>query len=500
MDADPDLRGTPLYDTSALRAVEAREAGRSGDAFTLMARAGLAAWGEALRHWPRAHRITVVCGPGNNGGDGYEMARHALLSGRTVRVLRLGAHAPRTPLAQRACAAFREAGGCVEEAHVATPLAETDLVVDALFGIGLSRTPDAQAAALIDAINAASAPVLALDVPSGVDAATGAAPGAAVRATRTLQFIAGHAGLATGAALRCTGPLSLAPLESEALLAEAPVAARRLDADHLRGWLAPRRRDAHKGDSGHVLCVGGDLGTGGAVMLAADAALRCGAGLVGIATRPEHVAPALARRPEAMVRGIDMPAQLEPQLARADVVVLGPGLGQAEWGRALYGRVLESGRRVLLDADALNLLAAATRPLPADTVLTPHPGEAARLLGMSVAEVQGNRYAAARLLVEMHGCVVVLKGAGSLVAAPARRPRVIAAGNPGMAVGGMGDLLSGCIAALWAQGLDAFEAACCGTLLHAVAGDTAARTGERGLLPGDLLEPMRQWANMEAAP
>ena len=498
MDADPDHRGTPLYDVAALRAVEARAAGRSGDAFILMARAGQAAWREVLRHWPQAHRIAVVCGPGNNGGDGYELARHALLAGRQVRVLRLQAHAPRTPLAQRACAAFIEAGGCVEDAGEGMPLAESDLVVDAIFGIGLARAPDAQATALIGAINAAGLPVLSLDVPSGVDAATGAAPGAAVRATRTLQFIAAHAGLATGAALACTGALSLAPLECAHLLADVPMAALRLDAGDLSGWLAPRRRDAHKGDSGYVLCVGGDLGTGGAVMLAADAALRCGAGLVGIATRPEHVAPALARRPEAMVRGIDTPALLEPQLSRAGVVALGPGLGQAEWGSALYRRVLEADRRVLLDADALNLLAGEPRTLPADTVLTPHPGEAARLLGMRVAEVQGNRYAAARLLAERHGCVVVLKGAGSLVAAPGRVPRVVAAGNPGMAVGGMGDLLSGCIAALWAQGLDAFEAACCGALLHAVAGDTAARDGERGLLPGDLLDSMRRWSNAEA--
>ncbi|MGY1409730.1 NAD(P)H-hydrate dehydratase [Luteimonas sp. A611] len=493
MDADPNARGTPLYDTAALRAVEARAAGHSGDAFTLMARAGQAAWRELLARWPQARRIVVVCGPGNNGGDGYELGRHALGSGCDARVLRLGTHAPRTPLAQRACAAFVDAGGQV--ADVGAGFGDADLIVDALFGIGLSRAPDAATAALIDAINASALPVFSLDVPSGLDADTGSAPGAVVRATHTLQFLAAHAGLHGGVAPRCSGSLSLATLDAEEFLANAPVAALRLQAADLRDWLAPRRRDAHKGDSGHVLCVGGDLGTGGAVMLAADAALRCGAGLVSVATRPEHVAALLARRPEAMVRGIDSPAQLDAMLERASVVALGPGLGQDEWGERLYERVLASSRPLLLDADALNLLARSPRALHADTVLTPHPGEAARLLGVSVAEIQGNRFAAARLLAEMCGCVVVLKGAGSLVAAPGRTPRVIAAGNPGMAVGGMGDLLSGCIAALRAQGLDGFEATCCGTLLHAAAGDTAARGGERGMLPGDLLDAMRLWSN-----
>ena len=493
MTAHPIPHGTPLYDTRALRDVEARAAAATGDAFTLMARAGQAAWREVLARWPEARRIAVVCGPGNNGGDGLELARLARLSGRDARVVRLHGHAPRTALAQRAAAAFAAAGG--EVVDPAEGLGHCDLAVDALFGIGLSRAPDAPAAALIDAINAAGVPVLSLDTPSGVDADTGSAPGAAVRAAHTLQFLAAHRGLSTGAAPRFTGSLSVASLGAEEWLADAPAAALQLQAPDLRDWLRPRRRDAHKGDSGHVLCIGGELGTGGAVMLAADAALRCGAGLVSVATRHAHVAALLARRPEIMARGIESQDELDAILARAGVVVLGPGLGQTEWARALYRRTLDRARALLLDADALNLLAGQARPLPAGTVLTPHPGEAARLLGVDVAQVQADRFAAARRLAETCDCVVVLKGAGSLVAAPGRRPRVIAAGNPGMAVGGMGDLLSGCIGALRAQGLDAFEAACCGALLHAAAGDTAAREGERGMLPGDLLDALRLWAN-----
>ncbi len=499
MDAPQHARGTPLYDSAALRAVEARVAERHGDAFELMARAGQAAWRELLARWPQAQRIAVVCGPGNNGGDGYELCRYAHQSGRDARVLRIDAHRPRSALAQRACEAYREVGGRIKA--FSDGFGRADLVVDAVFGIGLSRPPDAESARVIDAINASGLPVFALDVPSGVDADTGSAPGAAVRAAHTLQFIAAHPGLATGAAAGRAGSLALASLETDDELAATPPAAIRLDADDLAGWIPPRRRDAHKGDSGHVLCIGGDLGTGGAVMLAADAALRCGAGLVSVATQPAHVPALLARRPEVMAQGIESRAALPPMLERAGVVALGPGLGQGVCGASLYELALAAPRPLVLDADALNLLARRAQTLPPDTILTPHPGEAARLLGFSVAEVQANRYAAARLLAEMFGCVVVLKGAGSVVAAPDTAPRVIAAGNPGMAVGGMGDLLTGCIAALRAQGLPAFEAACCGALLHAVAGDDAAAVGgERGLLPGDLLGPLRRRANDGPAP
>src|SRR5690606_232061 len=219
------------------------------------------------------------------------------------------------------------------------------------------------------------------------------------------------------------------------------------------------------------------------------------AGLVSVAPRSPRVPALLARRPEAMTRGVDGAAALAPLLARADVVAVGPGLGQGPWGRALYAQALASERPLVLDADALNLLAGDPRELPADAILTPHPGEAARLLAVDTAQVQGDRYAAAARLVERFGCVVVLKGAGTVVAAPGQSPRVVAAGNPGMAVGGMGDLLTGCIAALRARGMPAFEAASLGALLHALAGDAAARDGETGLLPSDLLPWLRALAS-----
>lgn len=460
-----------------------------------MQRAGEAAWCYLLQHWPQARRIVVACGPGNNGGDGYVLARHAQQAGRAVRVVRTTA--PRSTLAQRACADYEAAGGGCGE--IPDGFAQADLIVDAVFGIGLTRAPDDGVANLIDAIDAGGAPVLALDVPSGIDADSGAAPGRAVHATRTLQLLATHPGLCTGAALDHVGSRDLDTLDIDAtLLRPMPACAHLVDASALGDWLPRRKRDSHKGDNGHVLCIGGDHGSGGAILLCADAALRCGAGLVSVATRAENVAAMLARRPEAMTHALDDATGLEALAERVEVLAIGPGLGQGAWGKACLDKALGAGKPLLLDADALNLLAAKPRTLPADTILTPHPGEAARLLDSDTAQVQVDRFAAAQSLVSRYGCVTVLKGAGTIVASPQRTPCVIAAGNPGMAVGGMGDLLSGVIAALRAQGMDAFDAAACGALLHSAAADLAARDGQRGMLPSDLLPALRTLANPES--
>jgi len=451
-----------------------------------MRRAGRASWREVLQHWPSAQRLLVVCGPGNNGGDGFVLATHALCAGRDVRVLTLAHAGEPSVLGRRAREAYFAAGGAVHafDGH----LPAVDLVIDALFGIGLSRALDADAAGLVAAINAQPAPVLALDLPSGVVADTGRCDGTAVRAARTLEFIGAKPGLRTAAALDHVGALSLASLEIEDLIqAETPVAWA-LAPGALADWLKPRARDSHKGHNGRVLCVGGQHGHGGAVLLCAHAALRTGAGLVDIATRSAHVAPALARIPEAMAHGCDDADQLTALLSTADCIAVGPGLGRSDWSAALWAHALESGRSLVVDADALNLLALHPQPLPAGAVITPHPAEAARLLGTKTADIHADRYAAARELATRFACVAVLKGAGTIIAAPGETPCVIAAGNPGMSTGGTGDVLTGVIAALRAQGLAPFDAACAGALLHAVAGDSAAaEAGPRGMIASDLL-------------
>lgn len=484
----------PLYDTLAARTLDERATALlGGDAYVLMQRAGQAAWRHVLDYWPQAQRIVVVCGPGNNGGDGYVLARVAHRSGRRVSVVHLREHVPRTPAAQRACTEYVSAGGHVDlfEDH----LPSADLYVDALFGIGLSRAPDAATARLIGALNQQTVAVLSLDVPSGVDADRGQVPGTAVLASRTLQFISEHLGLRTGDALEYTGACALDDLDVplEAFDGVAP-SAQALNQQALARWLLPRRRNTHKGESGRVLCIGGDHGSAGAIALCAEAALRTGTGLLRVATRSDNVAPLLARRPEAMVRAVESGSDLLPWLEQTDVIALGPGLGQGEWGQAMFSLALRQAHACVLDADALNLLAQQSRPLPG-AILTPHPGEAARLLGVDTVDVQQDRHTAARALATQFDAVVVLKGAGTIVAAPGEIACVIDAGNPGMAVGGMGDVLTGVIASLRGQGLPPFEAACAGALLHALAGDAAARDGERGLLPSDLFVWLRKLAN-----
>ncbi|MCF7752346.1 NAD(P)H-hydrate dehydratase [Bacillus subtilis subsp. subtilis] len=485
-----------LFDVSAARRIDAQASATLGDGGSaLMAQAGHAAWQCLLEQWPQAQRICVVVGAGNNGGDGYVLARLARLAGREVQVLRLGTDMTSPPLARAAQQAWRDAGGQVAVFAGALPLA--DVIVDALYGLGLNRAPADPAVALIESINAAGVPVLALDVPSGVDANTGNVAGSAVRASVTLQFIVCHQGLYTGAALEHVGARRLAPLHlPDGADAGVRPSAVPWQKARLAAQLPARRANTHKGESGHVLCVGGNHGSGGAVMLASEAALRTGAGLVSVATQPAHVTPLLARLPEAMVHAVADAQDLQALVSRARVIAIGPGLGQDDWAHELWRQVLASGRPLVIDADALNLLAQAPVALD-DAILTPHPGEAARLLGLSTAQIQSDRYAAAQTLAERFQAVVVLKGAGTVVAAPDQLPRVIVAGNPGMAVGGMGDLLTGIIAALRAQGLNAFDAASSGALLHALAGDAAAGEGQRGLLPTDLLVPLRRLVNPE---
>lgn len=459
-----------------------------------MAQAGLAGWQCLLQQWPEALSLCVLAGAGNNGGDGYVLAGHALRSGRQVQVVTLPGRPPATALAAQAAAEFAAAGGRVAEFDGQLPAA--DVYVDALFGLGLDRAPAGVAQALIEALNAARRPVLALDVPSGVDADSGCVRGVAVKADVTLQFIACHRGLYTGDALEQVGQRRMAPLDlPDQAWDGLHGSAQRWTAECLSALLPPRRANTHKGESGHVLCIGGNHGSGGAVALAAEAALRAGAGLLSIGTRRDHVGPMLARLPEAMTHALEDGDALPALLAKAKVVAIGPGLGQDEWARALFARVLASARPLVVDADALNLLAQDPHALPG-AILTPHPGEAARLLGCGTADIQADRFASAQALAERFHAVVVLKGAGSIVAAAGQQPRLIGAGNPGMAVGGMGDLLTGIIASLLAQGLKAFDAAAAGALLHALAGDMAAAAGgARGLLPTDLLAPLRRLAN-----
>jgi len=464
----------------------------------LMQRAGEAAFALACELWGQARRIVVLAGTGNNGGDGFVFALAAHIAGLDVQVLQLGDRAALSGDARHFAERWAQTGGPWED-FAGLP-GDCDLIVDAMLGTGLHRELRGQFLQAVRQANAHAAPKLAIDIPTGLHSDTGMALGAAVRAAATISFIGLKQGMFTGDAVDCCGEVFFDALEvPAAVYASQVLAARRLDWAKQSRLLTPRSRAAHKGHFGHVLVVGGDHGFGGAVRLAAEAAARCGAGLVSVATRAAHVGGMLAARPELMVHAVDHAHALEPLLARAGVVVLGPGLGTAAWGRELFELVLHSGRPLVLDADGLNLLAErAAELMPrSDWVLTPHPGEAGRLLSLCTAAVNEDRFDAALALHRRCGGIVVLKGAGSIVQSPGQAPPALCSeGNPGMASGGMGDVLSGIIGGLAAQGWDLSEAAELGVCLHGAAADrAAAKSGERGLLAADLMPHLHALVN-----
>jgi len=463
----------------------------------LMERAGRAAYRLLRQGWPDARVVSIVCGIGNNGGDGYVVARYARTDGLEVRVLQLGDPQRLRGDALTMATRFREAGGSV------APFQElpqsTELIVDAILGTGLEREVTGAWAQAIEAINRHPAPVIAIDIPSGLHSDLGRILGTAVRAEATISFIGLKQGMFTGAGPDCCGKVRFDALQvPAAVYARQILSARRLAWAQLGGLLARRPRAANKGSFGHVLVVGGARGYSGAARLAGEGALRAGAGLVTIATHPEHAAYINLSRPELMCLGVEGPTELEPALERATVVAVGPGLGKDSWGKGLLARVLETRRPLVVDADALNLLAASPTSRD-DWVLTPHPGEAARLLGTETDAIQADRFGSIRRLRNRCNGVVVLKGAGTLIQGPSHKPTgVCTSGNPGMATAGTGDVLTGVIAALIAQGLGLEDAAAGGVCLHAAAGDAAAEDGERGLLASDLLARIRPLLNPEA--
>jgi len=478
---------TALYTTGQARALDraAMAGGISG--IELMQRAATAAFASLRRRWPQARSVCVLCGPGNNGGDGFLVAKLAHEAGLKATVIALSESSPGD--AGEARAQCDRAGAPI--LHM-TDLPQADIYVDALFGSGLNRSPAGGAALLIQHLNAQARPVLALDVPSGLCSDTGVAFEPCVRATATVCLVGWKRGLFTAQAADHSGACELATLDLPASLYMQHSQDGRLLVPRS---LPKRPRNSHKGLYGHVLAIGGDHGAGGSIRLTAEAALRVGAGLVSVATREAHVVALLSACPELMPQGVHVPRNLGPLLERATVLALGPGLGREEWGRGLWQAALDAGKPAVLDADGLNLLADHSRALPEQIVLTPHPGEAARLLRCSTAQVQADRFAAARALAKNHRATVVLKGAGTLIAAPDGEVAVCPWGNPGMAGGGTGDALTGVIAGLLAQGLSPWEAACLGTGFHARAGDLAARAGERGLLASDLFPYLRALVN-----
>lgn len=465
--------------------------------YGLMCRAGQAAYDFLCQRWPFAKRLLVVCGAGNNGGDGWVLARLAHCAGLEVSVATV---VDPQQLKDEAAMAFAEAMQAQVPVADLSAISEVvaDVVVDAVLGAGAKGPPRDTVANIIAIINQCGADIFSLDIPSGVVVDADETPSVAVNASATMAFIAWKTAHWTGPGRVFCGERVLANLGvSKASYASCDHRAQLLSL-HNVARLPERPLAAHKGHFGHVVVVGGDHGMGGAVVLAASAALRSGAGLVSVATRPLHVPGVLASAPEMMVHGLDIAAHVTPLLSDKHTLVIGPGLGQGAWGQALLQRVLQAGGRAVIDADALNLVAGwgveRLRAL-AGCIISPHPGEAARLLGCSVAEVEADRLGAARRLHQRSGAVVVLKGLGTVVD-DGVVVGVCRYGNPGMAAGGMGDVLSGIIGALLAQGMSATDAARLAVVVHSAAADKVVKmAGERGLAASDLLPVVRELLN-----
>lgn len=485
----------PLYSAESVRELDRQTlAELEIPSIQLMKRAGRAAFKHLQAQWPDIGRIQVFCGGGNNGGDGYVIA--ALAAQKKI------------PVTVYACTDSKKLKGDAREAHdyarregvqVLTSLTELDsadgdtLIVDALLGTGFSGELRTDVAHAVERIEKSPGAVLAVDIPSGLSADTGAA-GFAVTADMTVTFIGRKLGLYCGRGPALCGEVKFEDLGAPAQAYSAVQAlAQRYTAASIKR-LPARAEDSFKNQFGHILIVGGDSGFGGAALMAAQSSARAGAGLISLATRPEHLSAALTRSPEVMAHPVISGQELEPLIEGPSVIAVGPGLGRSPWSEQLLARAGRAKVPLVVDADALNILAEG-RVLAGmkrdDWVLTPHVGEAARLLGIDTAEVLANPRAAALAVQQKFSGVVILKGAGAVIAHESGVD-LINAGNPGMASGGMGDLLTGIVAALIGQHLPLVEAARLAVWLHGEAGNRAAEEGQRGLLATDLLPWIRR--------
>jgi len=491
----------PLYTAVQVRELDRLAINAGIPGYTLMTRAGEAIWHMIKTNFPAINTLVVVCGTGNNGGDGYVVARLGRAAGIDVRVLQLGDSSKISGDALMARDAWLAVSGSVEAFDIRA-LAGVDLIVDAMLGTGIERPLEGEWLTAVEAINATCCPVVAVDIPTGLHADTGAVLGGAIKADWTVTFIGRKQGLYTGQARNHVGQIYFEDLQvPDTVKTQVMHEVERLGSDALPDMLGelsrPRLPAAHKGDFGHVLVVGGEQGMAGAALLAGEAALRVGAGRVSLATRPEHAMQLTAARPELMCHGVADASDLQSLAESADVIVIGPGLGRTGWAQQLLSVVLQGRWPLVVDADALNLLA--DDPVArGNWVVTPHPGEAGRLLQQSSAEVQSDRFAAIRALHGLLGGTVILKGAGTLVTSADEPVSVCDVGCAGLATAGSGDVLSGVIAGLIAQGLSLSRAACAGVLVHGLAGEQAARAGERGMLASDVIAALRAVMNPDS--
>ncbi len=448
--------------------------------YVLMERAGQCAFDWIAHRYPNRRHAIVLCGPGNNGGDGYVVARLLLEAG--IKVSLIQNESPKTKDAITARNKYLEAGGSVTESFQEV-LETADLIVDGLLGAGLNRAPTGQLSGLIEAVNCCHIPVVALDLPSGVSGDSGRVFTAAIEADSTVTFIGKKIGSYTGDGVDYCGEVQFESLDLKAdVFQQVPPAAHLLKAP----VVGPRRKNSHKGQFGHVVVAGGDYGMIGAVQLAGRAALRTGCGMVTVLSHQSHLnLPALVQA-ELMSAIYEGPGDGQSVLENCSAIIIGPGTSTNSWGRKFFDEAMRYPAARVIDAGGLRMLPIREIYFD-DQVLTPHPGEAAALLECSSADIQMDRVGAARKISQRYGGVCVLKGAGSIIS-DGNRVLVCDRGNPGMASAGMGDVLSGIIGAQLGKGRSPWEAACAGVWWHSIAADRGAeKLGAESLLASDVI-------------
>jgi hydroxyethylthiazole kinase-like uncharacterized protein yjeF len=528
-----DLPDT-LYSVESVVQLEQSAIKRFGiPAYELMKRAGAAMFAVIRDRYPLSSKILVLCGAGNNAGDGYVVARLARQAGFSVRVISL---AEPTSLKNEAALAYQDwslqfdnepersavsANAAIAGQELFSWFDDADIFVDAILGTGISRDVSAQWSAWITQVNASQQPVISVDIPSGLFANTGAIAGVAIKATITVCFIGLKQGMFTAMGNDVCGEIIFHDLGlPEAVYKGIKADARLINAVDY-SLLPKRRASSHKGRFGHVLIAGGNHGMPGAVILAARAALRTGAGLVTVITIPQHMAVISTAVPEAMVRTCILDSAAVPSMddlftdpfvSHITHVAIGMGLGQDEWSLRLLQHCLRLNKPMLIDADALNIIAAhdlslASLAQNSTLVITPHPGEAGRLLSsqlssksevVTATDVQRDRFSAIKKLHQLfahdESCAVVLKGSGTLIF-DGQTMKICRLGNAAMAAPGMGDVLSGIVIALMAQNISITETAASdiaelAVCLHASAADRLAKDKTRGLLASDVIDEL----------
>lgn len=485
------LSSTKLYTAQQTRDIDCRaQKILNISGFQLMQKAAAASLQVIKQHYTLVTKITVLCGAGNNAGDGYLLAKLALQSGYQVTLISVIEPANLRGDAATAKDVFLDCGGKIELKLDSLNI-ETDLFVDALLGTGVNRNVSGEFLRAIQLVNKKPTPIFSLDIPSGLNADTGNTMGEAIQADCTLTFIVHKQGLYTALAADYIGELFFNNLDINTDL---------ITDSHNQSYLIntlylnKRKRCAHKGHFGHSLVIGGNQQYAGAIQLAAKAALNCGSGLVSVATHKENL-KIMITSPEVMTYGIQSFSELNDDLLnRVTALVLGPGLGQENWGESIWQSTIKLDVPKVIDADALNFLA--KQPIYSDNwILTPHPGEAARLLACTTQDILNDRFDVVRKIQKKYGGICILKGAGSLVF-DGNEMFINSTGNPGMASGGMGDVLAGLIGGLLAQKLSLKSAAIAGVYLHGLAADKAAeQLGERGLLASHVLEKIQEVVN-----